>query len=121
MHKAGFVNIVGNPNVGKSTLMNALVGERISIATFKAQTTRHRAVLPSISDLCGAHSFQLTDKQTCQVMLLHGAGGRGALFTGLGIDLHISQKILYRLSHNLTPNVSTQIQLIRACSTLKFE
>ena len=42
MHKAGFVNIDGNPNVGKSTLMNQLVGERISIATFKAQTTRHR-------------------------------------------------------------------------------
>ena len=42
MHKAGFVNIVGNPKVGKSTLMNQLVGERISIATFKAQTTRHR-------------------------------------------------------------------------------
>ena len=42
MHKAGFVNIVGNPNVGKSTLMNLLVGERISIATFKSQTTRHR-------------------------------------------------------------------------------
>ena len=42
MHKAGFVNIVGNPNVGKSTLMNLLVDERISIATFKAQTTRHR-------------------------------------------------------------------------------
>ena len=42
MHKAGFVNIVGNPNVGKSTLMNQLIGERISIATFKAQTTRHR-------------------------------------------------------------------------------
>ena len=42
MHKAGVVNIVGNPNVGKSTLMNQLVGERISIATFKAQTTRHR-------------------------------------------------------------------------------
>ena len=41
-HKAGFVNIVGNPNVGKSTLMNLFVGERISIATFKAQTTRHR-------------------------------------------------------------------------------
>ncbi len=42
MHKAGFVNIVGNPNVGKSTLMNVLVGEKVSIATFKAQTTRHR-------------------------------------------------------------------------------
>ena len=42
MHKAGFVNIVGNPNVGKSTLMNLLVAERISIATFTAQTTRHR-------------------------------------------------------------------------------
>jgi len=42
VHKAGFVNIVGNPNVGKSSLMNQLVGERISIATFKAQTTRHR-------------------------------------------------------------------------------
>lgn len=41
-YKAGFVNIVGNPNVGKSTLMNQLVGEQISIATFKAQTTRHR-------------------------------------------------------------------------------
>lgn len=42
MHKSGFVNIVGNPNVGKSTLMNSLVGERLSIITSKAQTTRHR-------------------------------------------------------------------------------
>ncbi len=41
-HKAGFVNIIGNPNVGKSTLMNSLVGERLSIITSKAQTTRHR-------------------------------------------------------------------------------
>src|SRR5574344_311098 len=51
-HKAGFVNIVGNPNVGKSTLMNQLVGERISIATFKAQTTRHRIMGIVNSDDC---------------------------------------------------------------------
>ena len=48
-HKAGYVNIIGNPNVGKSTLMNALVGERLSIITSKAQTTRHR-VLGIVND-----------------------------------------------------------------------
>ena len=41
-HKSGFVNIIGNPNVGKSTLMNVLIGEKLSIITNKAQTTRHR-------------------------------------------------------------------------------
>ena len=41
-HKAGFVNIIGNPNVGKSTFMNALVGEHLSVVTDKVQTTRHR-------------------------------------------------------------------------------
>ena len=55
MHKAGFVNIVGNPNVGKSTLMNQLVGERISIATFKAQTTRHRIM-------------GIVNKEDCQIV-----------------------------------------------------
>ena len=49
MHKAGFVNIIGNPNVGKSTLMNVLVGERLSIITSKAQTTRHR-ILGIVND-----------------------------------------------------------------------
>ncbi len=52
MHKAGFVNIVGNPNVGKSTLMNQLIGERLSIATFKAQTTRHRIMGIVNTDEC---------------------------------------------------------------------
>ena len=49
MHKSGFVNIIGNPNVGKSTLMNLLVGERLSIITSKAQTTRHR-ILGIVND-----------------------------------------------------------------------
>eukprot|EP01038_Epipyxis_sp_PR26KG_P001703 gene1703-biopygen1230 len=49
MHKSGFVNILGKPNVGKSTLMNALLGEKLSIASAKAQTTRHR--IPGIHTL----------------------------------------------------------------------
>ncbi len=58
-HKAGFVNIVGNPNVGKSTLMNALVGERLSIITSKAQTTRHR-----ILGIVNGEDFQLVLSDT---------------------------------------------------------
>lgn len=63
MHKAGFVNIVGNPNVGKSTLMNLLVGERISIATFKAQTTRHR-----IMGICNTDDMQIVFSDTPGVL-----------------------------------------------------
>lgn len=63
MHKAGFVNIVGNPNVGKSTLMNALVGERISIITSKAQTTRHR-----IMGIVNGEDFQIVYSDTPGVL-----------------------------------------------------
>lgn len=59
MHKAGFVNIIGNPNAGKSTLMNALVGERISIITSKAQTTRHR-----IMGIVNGEDFQIVYSDT---------------------------------------------------------
>lgn len=59
MHKAGFVNIIGNPNVGKSTLMNALVGERLSIITSKAQTTRHR-----ILGVVSGEEFQIVFSDT---------------------------------------------------------
>ena len=57
--KSGFVNIIGNPNVGKSTLMNALVGERLSIITAKAQTTRHR-----IMGIVGGDDFQIVYSDT---------------------------------------------------------
>ena len=53
-HKSGFVNIIGNPNVGKSTIMNVLVGERLSIITSKMQTTRHR-----IKGIVNGEDFQI--------------------------------------------------------------
>ncbi len=59
MHKSGFVNIIGNPNVGKSTIMNALVGERLSIITSKAQTTRHR-----IMGIVNGDDFQIVYSDT---------------------------------------------------------
>jgi len=63
MHRAGFVNIVGNPNVGKSTLMNVLVGERLSIITSKAQTTRHR-----IMGIVNGEDFQIVYSDTPGVL-----------------------------------------------------
>jgi GTP-binding protein Era len=63
MHKAGFVNIIGNPNVGKSTLMNALVGEKLAIATPKAQTTRHR-----IMGLVNEENYQIIYSDTPGVL-----------------------------------------------------
>ena len=63
VHRSGFVNIVGNPNVGKSTLMNALVGERLSIITSKAQTTRHR-----IMGIVNGEDFQMVYSDTPGVL-----------------------------------------------------
>ena len=63
IHRSGFVNIVGNPNVGKSTLMNALVGERLSIITSKAQTTRHR-----IMGIVNGEDFQMVYSDTPGVL-----------------------------------------------------
>jgi len=62
-HRAGFVNIIGKPNVGKSTLMNALVGEKVSIITSKAQTTRHR-----IMGIVNAEDFQIVYSDTPGIM-----------------------------------------------------
>ena len=66
MHKSGFVNIIGNPNVGKSTLMNALVGEKLSIITSKAQTTRHR-----IMGIVNGEDFQIVYSDTPGIVNLH--------------------------------------------------
>ena len=63
MHRSGFVNIIGNPNVGKSTLMNALVGEKLSIITSKAQTTRHR-----ITGIVNAPDYQVVFSDTPGVL-----------------------------------------------------
>lgn len=65
-HKAGFVNIIGNPNVGKSTLMNAFVGEKISIITNKAQTTRHR-----IFGIVNGEDFQIVYSDTPGILKPH--------------------------------------------------
>src|SRR6478735_8087937 len=63
IHKAGFVSIIGKPNVGKSTLMNVLVGERLSIITSKAQTTRHR-----IMGIVNGEDFQIVYSDTPGVL-----------------------------------------------------
>jgi GTP-binding protein Era len=65
-HKAGFVNIIGNPNVGKSTLMNALVGEKLSIITSKSQTTRHR-----IMGIVNGEDFQIVYSDTPGIVNPH--------------------------------------------------
>ncbi len=66
MHRSGFVNIIGNPNVGKSTLMNALVGEKLSIVTAKAQTTRHR-----IMGIVNGDNWQIVYSDTPGILKPH--------------------------------------------------
>ena len=90
MHKAGFVNIVGNPNVGKSTLMNLLVGERISIATFKAQTTRHR-----IMGILNTDDMQIVFSDTPGVL----KPNYKLQFTNLFDKLQILVRFLYHIRY----------------------
>ena len=112
MHKAGFVNIIGNPNVGKSTLMNALVGERLSIITSKAQTTRHR-----IMGIVNGDDFQIVYTDTPGIVnphyklheqmmgFVHNALEDADLFllvTEVGETLK-NQDLLAKIIHSNTP------------------
>ncbi|MGB3948134.1 MAG: GTPase Era [Bacteroidia bacterium] len=112
-HKAGFVNIIGSPNVGKSTLMNALVGERLSIITSKAQTTRHR-----IMGIVNGDDFQIVYSDTPGVLkpnyklqesmmeFVHSAivDADVMLFvTDIYEDIKIDEKILDRIKKTKAP------------------
>lgn len=113
-HKAGFVNIIGNPNVGKSTLMNALVGEKISIITRKSQTTRHR-----ILGVVSGEDFQIVFSDTpgilnphyklqqCMLNQVEGALTDADVYlvvTDLGETLKNSE-ILNKIKHSTTPTI----------------
>jgi len=108
-HKAGFVNIIGSPNVGKSTLMNVLVGERLSIITSKAQTTRHR-----IMGIVNGEDFQIVYSDTPGVLkpnyklqesmmeFVHTAltDADVILFvTDIYEDIAIEEKVLHKIKH----------------------
>ena len=89
MHKSGFVTILGNPNVGKSTLMNELIGERLSIITQKAQTTRHR-ILGVISE----EDYQIVFSDTPGVINPHH-NLHEAMMQFVNIALEDADVILY--------------------------
>jgi GTP-binding protein Era len=112
-HKAGFVNIIGSPNVGKSTLMNALVGERLSIITSKAQTTRHR-----IMGIVNGEDFQIVYSDTPGVLkpnyklqetmmdFVHTAITDADLLlfvTDIYEDIKIEESILNKIKHAKVP------------------
>lgn len=113
-HKAGFVNIIGNPNVGKSTLMNALVGEKISIITRKSQTTRHR-----ILGVVSSDDFQIVFSDTpgilnphyklqqCMLQQVEGALTDADVYlvvTDLGESLK-NNEILNKIARSTTPTI----------------
>lgn len=112
-HKAGFVNIIGSPNVGKSTLMNALVGERLSIITSKAQTTRHR-----IMGIVNGEDFQIVYSDTPGVLKPAYRLQEGMMdFVNVAItdadillfvtdiyeDIKIEEKILHKIKNAKVP------------------
>lgn len=112
-HKAGFVNIIGSPNVGKSTLMNVLVGERLSIITSKAQTTRHR-----IMGIVNGEDFQIVYSDTPGVLkpnyklqesmmeFVHTAITDADLLlfvTDIYEDIKIEEHILNKIKHAKVP------------------
>ena len=112
-HKAGFVNIIGSPNVGKSTLMNVLVGERLSIITSKAQTTRHR-----IMGIVNGEDFQIVYSDTPGVLkpnyklqesmmdFVHTAITDADLLlfvTDIYEDIKLEENILHKIKHAKVP------------------
>lgn len=128
-HKSGFVNIVGCPNVGKSTLMNALVGERLSIITAKAQTTRHRimGIVSTdnyqivFSDTPGIIKplYKLQEKMMQFVISAFTDADLFLLITDVFEDIQLEESYLEKLQHTNTPilllinkiDVATQAQL----------
>ncbi len=113
MHKSGFVNIIGCPNVGKSTLMNALVGERLSIITSKAQTTRHRIMgIVSgedyqivFSDTPGIikPAYKLQEKMMQFVITAFSDADLFLLITDLFEDIELEESYLKKLQKTTTP------------------
>ena len=109
-HKAGFVNILGSPNVGKSTLMNALVGEKLSIITSKAQTTRDR-----IMGIVNGDDFQIVYSDTPGIIkpgyMLHESMMKSvdAAFTDADVILFIYRDEYYNKEKSTKPGVAEVI------------
>ena len=110
-HKAGFVSIIGNPNVGKSTLMNALVGEKLSIITPKAQTTRHR-----IRGIISDDEFQIVFSDTPGVLKSHYKLHE-AMMDFVNESLEDADIVLYLVELHETPENHSFIDLIRDIKT----